>query len=59
MVENSRIAAGNETGISGQHNNLYSPDDNVSMASSQYNERVRRIQDRLQNMQFDIEADRN
>lgn len=26
---------------------------------SQYNERVRRIQDRLQNMQFDIEADRN
>ena len=33
MAENSRIAAGNETGISGQHNNLYGPDDNVSMAS--------------------------
>ena len=34
MVENSRLAGGaNETGISGQHNNLYNPDDNVSMAS--------------------------
>ena len=30
-----------------------------SLVSSSYNERVRRIQEKLQNMQYDIEADRN
>lgn len=31
----------------------------MGVLGSQYNERVRRIQDRLNNMQFDIEAERN